>query len=95
MTWVARDFHGLCAGTGPRGDLRRLSSLIAHVTLAPQDLKDLMPQISVPRDKPSEATAYAALMHEADHLMRLIEQAERRGFVRVLEHDLVTQGPTG
>ena len=94
MTWAAREiFTAYALALGPQGDVRRLSSLTPRVTLALEDLKDFMARISVPHDKPAEAAAYAALMHQVDHLVRLIEQAEHRGFARVLKHDRVTRRP--
>ncbi|MFN4155703.1 MAG: Na/Pi cotransporter family protein [Paracoccaceae bacterium] len=96
VSWAAREiFAAYALALGPEGDLRRLSALDPRVTLTLEDLKDYMAQISVPRNKPADAAAFAALMHQADHLARLLEQAGQRGFIPVLRHDAVTRRPAG
>ncbi|MFN4130087.1 MAG: Na/Pi cotransporter family protein [Paracoccaceae bacterium] len=94
VTWAAREiFAAYALALGQEGDLRRLSALDPRVTMTLEDLKDYMAQISVPRNKPTEAAAFAALMHQADHLVRLLEQAGHRGFMQVLTQDAVTRRP--
>lgn len=94
VTWAAREiFAAYALALGPEGDFRRLSALGPRVTLTLEDLKDYMAQISVPRDKPTEAAAFAALLHQADHLDRLLEQAGKRSFIPVLKRDVVTRRP--
>ena len=70
-----------------------MSALGPRVGIALDELKDYMAQISVPRDKPTEAAAFAALMHQADHLMRLVEQAEHRGYIAILLRGKITPKP--
>lgn len=95
VTWAAREiFSAYALAIGPEGDLRRLSALDPRVTMTLEDLKDYMARISVPRDKPAEAAAFAALMHQADHLARLLEQAEHRSFIPVLKNDAVARRPS-
>ncbi|MFU8863362.1 MAG: Na/Pi cotransporter family protein [Rhodobacterales bacterium] len=94
VTWAAREvFAAYALALGPEGDLRRLSALHPRVTMTLDDIKDYMALISVPRDKPAEAAAFAAMMHQADHLVRLLEQAGHRSFIPVLKQDAVTQRP--
>jgi len=94
MTWAAREvFAAYSAALGPQGDLRRLSALEPRVGMALDDLKDFMARISVPRDKADEAAAFAGLMHQADHLVRLLEQSRRRGFIAILGREPVTKRP--
>jgi phosphate:Na+ symporter len=94
VTWAAREvLAAYAAALGPRGDLRRLSALEPRVGMALDDLKEFMARISVPRDKTHEAAAFAALMHQADHLVRLLEQSRRRGFIPVLAREPVTRRP--
>jgi phosphate:Na+ symporter len=94
ITWAAREsFAAYARALGPEGDLRALSALDPRVTLTLEDLKDFMARISVPRDKPAEAAAFAALMHQLDHLARLVEQARHRDLIHVLKRDLVTRRP--
>ncbi len=94
VTWAAREiFAAYALALGPEGDLRRLSALDPRVTMTLEDLKDYMAQISVPRDKPDEAATFAAMMHQADHLARLLEQAGHRSFIPVLKHNRLTQRP--
>ena len=94
MTWAAREvFTAYALALGPKGDLRRLSALDPRVTMTLEDLKDYLAKISVPRNKPADAAAYAALMHQVDHLVRLLEQAGHRSFIPVLKHEAVTQRP--
>ena len=95
VTWVAREvFTALALALGPTGDLRRLSALDPLVKMSLEDLKDYMSKISVPRNKPDEAAALANLMHQTDHLARLLEQAGHRSFIPVLRHDAVTRRAT-
>ena len=94
VTWAAREiFSAYAQALGPRRDLRRLSALEPRVRLTLDDLKDYTARISMPRNKPAEAAAFAALMHQVDHLGRLLEQARRRDFIHVLEDDAVTRRP--
>ncbi len=94
VTWAAREiFAAYALALGPKGDLRRLSALDPRVTITLADLKDYMAEITVPRNKPAETAAFAALMHQSDHLVRLIEQARHRGFIPVLNRDAVTRRP--
>lgn len=94
VIWAAREiFAAYALALGPKGDLRRLSALDPRVTMTLVDLKNYMAKISVPRDKSAEAAAFAALMHQADHLVRLIEQAKHHGFIPVLNHDAITRRP--
>lgn len=94
VTWSAHEiFSAYALALGPQGDLRGLSALGPRVTLTLETLKDYMAQISVPRDKPAEAAAFAALMHQADHLGRLLEQAGHRDFIPVLARDAITRRP--
>lgn len=94
MTWTAREvFAAYALALGPEGDLRRLSALDPRVRLVLDDLKAYMAEISVPRNKPPEAAAFAALMHQADHLVRLLDQAGNRSFIPVLKREPVTQRP--
>ncbi|WP_101067230.1 Na/Pi cotransporter family protein [Roseovarius salinarum] len=94
VTWAAREiFSAYSLALGPGGDVRRLAALDPRVTVMLEDLKDYMARISVPRDKPDEAAAFAALMHQADHLVRLLDQAEHRDFIPVLDRVAVTRRP--
>jgi len=94
VNWAAREiFAAYALALGPKGDLRQLSTLDPQVKMALVDLREYMAQISVPRDKPAEAAAFAALMHQADHLVRLIEQARHHSFIPVLNHDAITRRP--
>lgn len=94
VIWAAREvFSAYSLAIGPARDLRRMSALGPRVGIALDELKDYMAQISVPRDKPTEAAAFAALMHQADHLMRLVEQAEHRGYIAILLRGKITPRP--
>lgn len=94
VNWAAREvFTAYSLALGPQGDLRRLSALDPRVTMTLEDLKGYMAKISVPRNKPDEAAAFAALMHQADHLVRLLEQAAHRSFIPVLKTEPVTRRP--
>ena len=94
MTWAAHEvFAAYASALGRDRDLRRLSALEPRVSMVLEDLKAFMARISVPRDKAHEAAAFAALMHQADHLVRLMEQSRRRGFIPVLGREPVTQRP--
>ena len=94
-TWAAREiFSAYSLALGPNGDFRQMSALDPRVTMTLDDLKLYLASIAVPRNKPDEARAFAALMHQADHLVRLLEQSGRRGFVPALKHEAITRRPT-
>ncbi|MCA0042632.1 Na/Pi cotransporter family protein [Celeribacter litoreus] len=94
VTWAAREvFSAYSLALGSQGDLRRLSALEPRVAMKLEDLKAYMAKISIPNNKPTEAAAFAALMHQADHLVRLLEQSRHRSFIPVLKEDLVTRRP--
>ncbi|MBR2657330.1 MAG: Na/Pi cotransporter family protein [Loktanella sp.] len=94
VIWAAREiFAAYALALGPDADLRRLSALGLRVTPTLDNLKDYMAQIAVTRDNSAETAAFAALMHQADHLTRLLEQSQNRRFIEVLKADAVTQRP--
>lgn len=92
--WAAQQvFTAYANGLGPRRDLRALSALAPRLTPVLEDLKAYLAQITVPRDKPTEAAAYAALMHQVDHLDRLLQQSAKRGFITALHRHPATARP--
>lgn len=94
LHWAARDvLSAYSAALGPDRDLRRLSALEPRVVPVLDQLKDYLARIVLPRDKPDEAAAYAALMHQVDHLTRLLEQSGRRSFIPILTARPVTLRP--
>jgi phosphate:Na+ symporter len=92
--WAAQQlFTAYANALGPRHDLRALSALTPKLTPVLEDLKTYLAQITMPRDKPTEATAYAALMHQVDHLDRLLAQSGKRRFIPALHRHPITARP--
>jgi len=92
--WAARQlFTAYANALGPQRDLRALSALEPRLTPVLEDLKAYLAQITVPRHKPTEAAAYAALMHQVDHLDRLLHQSAKRGFITALHRHPATSRP--
>lgn len=94
MSWAAKQlFAAYADALGPQRDLRALSALAPRLAPVLEDLKSYLARITVPRGKPTEAKAYAALMHQVDHLDRLLGQSAKRRFIPALHRHPVTARP--
>jgi len=94
VDWSAHQlFTAYADALGPKRDLRALSALAPRLAPVLDDIKSYMARITVPRDKPTEAAAYAALMHQVDHLDRLLAQSAKRRFIPTLHQHPATARP--
>lgn len=94
MSWAAKHlFAAYADALGPQRDLRALSALAPRLAPVLEDLKSYLARITVPRGKPTEAAAYAALMHQVDHLDRLLAQSAKRPFIPALHRHPATARP--
>jgi phosphate:Na+ symporter len=71
----------------PVPDMRGLATLDNVAMPALNKVKEYISRISLPSGKPVERDRYAILLHQADHLARLIKRLERRAMIDVLLSD--------
>lgn len=74
-------------------DMRGLATLDSVAMPALNKVKDYVSRINLPSGKPVERDRYAMLLHQADHLARLIKRLERRAMVDVLLSDPALSRP--
>jgi len=85
---VARHvFAAIGTALAPASDMRGLSTLEGVATPALKEVEGYISRINLPSGKPAERDRYAALLHQIDHLGRLIKRLERRAMIDVLLSD--------
>ncbi|MDP5367493.1 MAG: Na/Pi symporter [Paracoccaceae bacterium] len=85
---VARHvFAALGRALSPVSDMRGLATIEEVARPALAEIEDYVTRINLPDGKPAERDRYGALLHQADHLERLIKRLERRSVVPVLLSD--------
>ncbi|MDX5403701.1 MAG: Na/Pi symporter [Rhodobacterales bacterium] len=85
---VARHvFSALGRALAPTPDMRGLATIEEVARPAMIEIADYITRINLPEGKPAERERYAALLHQADHLSRLLKRLERRSVVPVLLAD--------
>ena len=80
-------FGALGRALVPDSDMRGLATLEQTAIPALTEIKDYIAGISLPEDKSAERQRYAALLHQIDHLERLVKRLERRSMVAVIMSD--------
>ncbi|MCR9112221.1 MAG: Na/Pi symporter [Rhodobacteraceae bacterium] len=90
---TARMFEALGRALAPQSDLRALSAV--QTTLAPalDELADYASRITIPDAKGPERDRHAALLHQIDHLRRLLHRSERKSLIPVALRDTELQRP--
>ncbi|MEQ9693107.1 Na/Pi symporter [Shimia sp. SDUM112013] len=91
-TIVGRLFDALGAALQPDPDLRQLSAL-GVVEEATEDLVSFMEHIRLPEGATEEQKFYTEILHQTDHVLRLLEHARRPAFVQVLLDDHILRRP--
>lgn len=85
---VARHvFSALGRALAPVPDMRGLATIEEVARPALIEIEHYITRINLPEGKPAERDRYAALLHQADHLARLLKRLERRSMVAVLLDD--------
>jgi len=74
-------------------DLRALSTLAPVIGPAIDELEGFLADIRLPDNKPVETETLSALLHQADHLRRLMEKAETTTHIPILLADRVLRRP--
>jgi len=93
-TAIARRlFSALGAALQEPADLRALSTLAPVLAPALDELEAFLADIRLPDDKPAEAEAFSALLHQADHLRRLLARAQKKTNIPILLQDRVLRRP--
>lgn len=82
----------LSKGLSPTPDFRQISALGESMPLALDELGDYLARIRTTDDKESET--YSALLHQTDHMRRLIQRARETGKMTLLLEDRVLRRPT-
>jgi phosphate:Na+ symporter len=91
-------WRGMClalwgARLTPQSDMRGLATLEQTAVPALVDIKSYLTRISLPDDKPAERLRYAAILHQTDHLDRLLNRLQRRSMVAVVLSDPTLSRP--
>lgn len=84
---AARIFAALAAALRDQPDYRKLSALQPETARALDELEQFLSNIRLPADLPAEEEVYSALLHEADHLRRLLQRATETGRMATLLED--------
>jgi phosphate:Na+ symporter len=77
-------YVALSDALGEKRDLRRLAALSARVEPAIADLSEYLVKIRVPADKIKAQERYASLLHQLDHLKRLMARSAQRAAIGAL-----------
>ena len=84
---AARMFAALSAALSVPPDYRRLATLDPVLDRAVDELERFLADIRLPADLPAEEEVYSALLHQADHLRRLLNRAEQTDRMATLLED--------
>ena len=90
---AVRMFAALSAALRDRPDYRPLSALEPEVAKALDELEQFLATIRLPADLPEEEGVYSALLHEADHLRRLLHRAGQTDRINSLLEDRILRRP--
>ncbi|RKT32167.1 phosphate:Na+ symporter [Roseovarius halotolerans] len=80
-------FTALANAIGPDHDLRALGSVSAQGAPVLEALGAYLAKIHIPPDKAPEQARYVALLHQLDHLERLLERCGQRSRIDMLRKD--------
>jgi len=87
---IARDIaDALGRALHPAGDLRALSALPGRAGPALDELERFLAQIHVPEDRAVALGRYSMLLHQFDHLTRLLARVQERSALGALPGDAV------
>jgi phosphate:Na+ symporter len=78
-------FAALSAALGPRKDLRALSALPERVGPGIVSLSEFLDRLSIPEDQAKLRARATGLLHQVDHLARLLRRAEKRSVLDTIE----------
>jgi phosphate:Na+ symporter len=92
ITIVGRLFDALGSALQPEPDLRLLAAL-APVEEAVEELVAFLEDIRLPEGVEDDEKIYTELLHQTDHVMRLLEHARRPAFVQILLEDRILRRP--
>lgn len=92
-TIARRLFSAFGAAFQEPSDLRVLSTLAPVIGPAIDDLEGFLADIRLPDNKPDETETLSALLHQADHLRRLMERAQITTHIPTLLSDRVLRRP--
>ena len=84
---AGRVFAALSAALHDAPDYRPLAALKPDTGKALDELEQFLADIRLPADLPAEEEVYSALLHEADHLRRLLHRVEQTDRVATLLED--------
>lgn len=80
-------FTALADALGPRGDLRGLASVREQGAAAVSALEAFLSQVRIALDRAEETARHAALLHQIDHITRLLERAAQTSRIATLRED--------
>jgi len=82
-----RQFSALSAALTTPPDYRALSALNPSISTAIDELEVYLFDIRLPNDKPAEEKAYSDLLHQTDHLRRLLWRCQQKARIQTLLDD--------
>lgn len=88
-----RQFSALSAALTDPPDYRALSALEPDISAAIDELEVFLFDIRLPSDQPNEEEVYSALLHQADHLRRLLGRCRQKARIQTLLDDRALRRP--
>ncbi|HBS49697.1 MAG TPA: Na/Pi cotransporter family protein [Rhodobacteraceae bacterium] len=91
---IARSmFRALSRALRDPSDFRAMAAAQARLSGAIDELEAYLAEIRLPRERPDDAEAYSALLHQIDHLRRLLHRMQTREPVATVLEDETLRGP--
>jgi phosphate:Na+ symporter len=90
---TAEVFAALSAALGPRGDLRALSALPERVGPGIVQLSGFLDRLRIPEDQARLRARAGDILHQVDHLARLVRRVEKRSVLDTIEGDSLLLRP--
>lgn len=90
---AVRMFAALSAALRDQPDYRPLAALRPDMGKALDELEKFLADIRLPADLPAEEEVYSALLHEADHLRRLLHRLDQTDRIATLSEDRSLRRP--
>lgn len=91
-TLSARIYTAMAAALQVPADYRGISALVPCRT-ALNELEEFLADLRLTPDHPAQEAGFSALLHQTDHLLRLLERLEQTGRIAILGEDPLLRRP--
>lgn len=92
-TIARRMFRALSRALADEPDYRDLAAVQPQLSGAIDELAAFLADIRLPKDRPQDEAAYSALLHQVDHMRRLLARMQSRQSIDTLLSDKVLRRP--